>query len=232
MKKITEKDFKPLEQPEGIKGMTTPLIRGLINHLAKDIDLYVEIGSYQGSTLIAAADGNPSTLCIGIDNFVEFDKLRQNEQILRKATKPFSNIEFWNKDGYVALKELAQKDGVDVGCFFYDGNHTYADTLKALEMMDESLAKDGTMIIDDTNMGNDDWSDEIGQSVLDFCKSHNYEVIFERTSAKNGSSDYWNGIMVIARKAKKGMTTKKAKEVIKSKGPKIPADRDILLTEK
>lgn len=188
--------FEPLHETFGVDGMNTPNIRGLINHFAKNANCYVEIGSYQGSTLCAAAYNNENTKVIGVDNFSWANKKGRNEQILKEATKRFNNVEFLKMDCFEAIDVLIdRKEKVDV--FFYDGNHTYKDTTLAMAKMHDIMTRDGIMIVDDTNMGNKDWNDVIGQAVIDFAKAFDYEIIFQKQTAKNGSPDWWNGVMVI-----------------------------------
>ncbi len=190
------KGVSPLKNKFGVEGMTTPNIQGLINHYVKSANLYVEIGSYQGRTLMSAAHKN-NALCIGIDNFSQFDKNGENERILKDAINDFDNIEFIKADCFAGIRELGRKveeTKVLIDVFFYDGNHTYDDTFKALEKILPLLSDNAKMIIDDTN-----W-DVIHLAVTEFCAKFGFEIEFERKTKKNGSKDWWNGIIVISKK--------------------------------
>ncbi len=190
-----ELKFKPLKNTFGVEGMTTANIRGLINYFAGKSTVFLEIGSYKGQTLCSAAYKNPNTICIGVDNFSQFNKLGENERILKEAIKPFPNIEFWKMEAIEAIKEIDKK-GIKVGCFFYDGDHSLAATLDALTAIESLMTEDGIIIVDDTNF------EDVDNAVKMFLKSGKWDVVFEKSTPKkvNGHKDWWNGIVVLQRK--------------------------------
>src|SRR5688572_19504540 len=58
-----------------INGMSSPKIRHLINNICSypDFKRYLEVGTWRGSTLLSAANGNKNIeLAVGIDDFSQF----------------------------------------------------------------------------------------------------------------------------------------------------------------
>lgn len=182
-------NFKPLNKDFGVEGMTTPKIKGLLNHYASKAKVYVECGSYQGQTLCVAAYNNPQTKVIGIDNF-SWPKKPGIEKKLKTAIKQFDNIEFIKADTFDGLCEIAKR-GLQIDVFFYDAFHSYDATFNALEMAALIASDDAVFIIDDTN-----W-EYVEQAVDNFCKEHEWEVIFQKKTPENGYKTWWNGITVI-----------------------------------
>ena len=63
-------------EENGVKGMSTENIRYAINEIVRLFaadGLYVEVGSWKGCSLMSASLYNPSTECIGIDDFSQWD---------------------------------------------------------------------------------------------------------------------------------------------------------------
>jgi cephalosporin hydroxylase len=210
MSKINFNKIKPLNKSWDVDGMTTPNIQSLLNALCKGKKVYMEIGSYQGATVLGAAHGNPKTKCFAVDNFSQFDKRGENERILREAIKPYENITLIKEDSLKAI-EMTKETGTIVDVFFFDGEHTYKATLDALLAIRDNVATDGYIVVDDTN-----WQ-TIQDAVDMFVTTTDFEIVFEKKSSKNGDDQWWNGITVLQRKQKATAATTKAKKAKKAK---------------
>jgi predicted O-methyltransferase YrrM len=189
-----------------IYGMTTENIQFLINELVSKFGkngVYLEIGTFFGSSLLSAALFNPTTKCIGIDNFSQFKNSPQNMDILNNNLNKFDikNIEFYNLDYQIALKKLKlDKPSCDITIFFYDGNHSYHHQLNALNLVLNHLSKKCIILIDDIN-----WK-PVEISALQFLKYHRdfNSVLKIKTKTnlaleKKGAITWWNGFEVITR---------------------------------
>ena len=148
-----------------IAGMSTENICLLINELVKNIAVngtYLEVGIYRGRSIISAALFNPSTQCIGIDNFSESNGINRtfsgktidnipNEEVLNTNLSKFpelNNVTYYKNDCEEELKTLKAK--IDV--YFYDGNHSYESQIKGLNSILPRLSKNGIIIVDDVNL--------------------------------------------------------------------------------
>lgn len=188
--------IKPLhtlsDRFQGKDAMSTPHIWGLINKLCKGKRVYLEVGSWQGATLCAAAYNNPNMICIGVDNFADPDKRERNAAALWNNARYFGNILLYPDDFRKALKRLAEGN-LKVDVYLFDGPHMAEDQRDGLEMALPMLHDDSIIIVDDANWG------QVREETEGFCDRHGWEVIFERYTVANGSPDWWNGVMVLAK---------------------------------
>jgi len=180
-----------------IKGMNTENIRFIINDLVKKYaKTYLEIGTYQGSSIISAAIFNNNVRCIAIDNFSQFDNNGVNKSILLNNIKnaEINNIELIDKDYKIAITELFKNEpNLKIDIYFYDGNHSYENQLNGLNIIKPYLSKSCIIFIDDTNYdrvlkANQHWLTEN----TDF-KSFNIDT------PKNGHNTWWNGFSILYR---------------------------------
>jgi len=216
-----KKDLHPKDRrmnilyKKGIGGlnqcMSTENIMFFINEIVKKFaknGTYLEVGIYRGCSLLSAALFNPSTRCIGIDNFSQFnynsidgwkpsDNL-DNVNILKENLKKFDNpknIEVYNMDYREAIDHLFSKDpNLKVNVYYYDGKHSYENQLEGLRTMLPYLAEKCIIFVDDIN-----WK-QVERANNDFLKENpDFRSVFKIKTVDNWSEDWWNGFEVIVR---------------------------------
>jgi len=180
----------------GIKGMSTENVRYVINELVKQYaKTYLEVGSYQGSTVISAALFNPDVRCIAIDNFSEFDEHGVNKSTLLQNIKNagVSNIELYDNDYEIAIADLFEKEpDLKVDVYFYDGNHTYEHQLNGLNLIKEHLSDKCIVFVDDCN-----WS-HVQKANLDWL-SENEGFQIANIFTTGNAPTWWNGLTIMYR---------------------------------
>lgn len=188
---------------KSVSGMSTENIRFLINEIVRRYaqnGVYLEVGTYQGGSLLSAALGNPSTRCIGIDNFSQFDPEGKNETFLRRNLAGFgdpANIEFYNEEYRAAFGRLfggAPAAKVDV--YYYDGEHSYRGQIDGLEAALPYLAERCIVLVDDVT-----WL-HVARANRDFLRRHPafrsaFRVRTQIAGAK--AADWHNGFEVLVR---------------------------------
>jgi len=189
-----------LEEKE-VESANSENIRLLINELVKRFaknGIYLEVGTFMGSSLLSAALFNPSTLCIGVDNFSEFDPRGTNYQKLKENLAKFdnlSNVEFYNQDYKKAITDifsLASERRVNI--YYYDGPHDYTNQLEGLEEILPYLERKCLIVVDDVNY------DTANRANNKFIKRHkDFKLAFRIRTKHNGSSGWWNGFAIITR---------------------------------
>lgn len=133
--------------PDYIKkltGLASPKVWHLLNNLCAASDSYLEVGSYMGSSLMAALYNN-DVYAVAIDNFCMKPKTRghffQNVKHLK--------FDFFEEDAFALdISKIKQK----IGVFFYDGSHSYEDQLKALKYFYPILKDEFIFVCDDWNL--------------------------------------------------------------------------------
>lgn len=147
---------------------------------------YVEVGSYRGTSLVAAMLGNDGEF-VAIDDF-SFDEATQ--------AGLESSLERFGLEGATILAgdafELLEKDALEgrsVGVYYYDAAHDYESQLRGLQLAEPYLARDALLVIDDS-----DW-DEVRQATADYLNGQpNAELILDIP----GNGGWWEGMQVLA----------------------------------
>src|SRR5262249_18260628 len=82
-----------------------------------------------------------------------------------------------------------------IGFYIYDGEHSYANQLKGLELAEPFFADGCVILVDDTN------TEEPRRATLDFVAARpgRYRILFDRTTPANQHPTFWNGVMVLAK---------------------------------
>jgi hypothetical protein len=156
-----------------VSGFAGDKLTGLIQRLTRAIGQdYLEVGVFQGSSLLNTAFCNPEIHCYGIDNFSQFDARGENERAVRERADLLGvkNFTLINKDFEVGLREFQGK----VGVYFIDGPHDYRSQLMCLIYGASILATNGCMIVDDANYAH------VRQATRDFLVAFpEYKLVFE-----------------------------------------------------
>lgn len=170
-------------------------IAALINCLVKRMPsdyAYLNIGVWNGFTLLAGIVGNPTRSIIGVDNFSEFGGPR--EDFLRRFERQRSSKhQFFDMDYRLFF---SSHPNVKVGLYYYDGPHTYGDQYDALSLADPYLVDGAIVMVDDAN-----WQ-EPRQATLDFVQRHEgkYALVLDLKTRNNGHPTYWNGLMILCKR--------------------------------
>lgn len=167
---------------------------------------YVEIGIYQGLTLLANAFANPLAKCIGIDNFSLFNEGLENKSIVKKRMDSLGvhNAQVIDMDFEDGLRELpALNKDMKVNVFFVDGAHDYRSQLVPLLRIKPLMAANGVIIIDDANYPH------VRQATIDFLESEpEYALLCEAyteahpanlsgKAKEEALAGWWNGVNVL-----------------------------------
>lgn len=189
-----------------IRGMTTANNMQLLNWAVACMEpgeIYCEVGTYRGSTLVGALLNHPDRMAYAVDNFSEFDEDGSTLAALMTNLEWFGLTEqvyFCDQDFqqfFLELKELNTDD--KIGVYFYDGAHDYRSTLMGLLLAKPFLADDALIILDDANWGT------VQQAYWDFLAlSPEAEVILELRTPVARYPTFWNGIQVLSWQRSRG----------------------------
>ncbi len=166
----------------GISGLKTiGLLQRLVRLFAGEADAcYLEIGVFQGLTLVSTALEAPELPCFGIDNFATLDPEGENQAIVRERLDRFgaANATLIDADFEEALEGLdAYLGGRKVGVYFIDGPHDYRSQMVCFLAGLKHLHDRAVIIIDDANYPDVRWS------TRDFLAGHpEFKMVFEAYS--------------------------------------------------
>jgi hypothetical protein len=139
-----------------LPGMSSPKVRHLINNLCAFPDCsYLEVGSWKGSTLCSAMDGQLLKRVCAYENFLEFaDPVYQGESGTIEAQLE-GNIECFRGMNRVELKKMDFFEASPAAepCLFnvylYDGMHIPQTQYVHLKVAKPALARYFVLLVDD-----------------------------------------------------------------------------------
>lgn len=180
---------------ETIHCMSRPRVYAVLNALVSSMEpgeIYLEVGTYQGGSLISAVRGNEAQ-AIGVDSFSEFSATNSFEQTQ-------ANLEKFKVAERVTLKNMGFKEffaHVDPAfraqVYYYDGAHDYETQLAGLEAAWPFLKSGSLIVVDDYSYP------EVVKSINQFVANHIDQIKFQFVMAALHDLDeiYWNGIVVM-----------------------------------
>ncbi len=184
------------------------MLQNLASQFCDEENAYLEIGVYQGLSLLSVAMACPGTRAFGIDNFAFFDRDGQNLGIVNERMQKLgiSNATIINEDYEDALEDLDRRTGNrKIGLCFIDGPHDYRSQLMCLLLVRQYLAGEAVIVVDDSNYRH------VRQANSDFLKTNpDFRLIFEAYTKAHPSNlsnaekeearmGWWNGVNVIVK---------------------------------
>lgn len=174
-----------------IPRMSTFAIGAIINRTVSGMDeetCFVNVGVWNGFTLLSGMVGNPNKVCIGVDNFSEFGGPK--EEFLQRFGEHKSEAHHFHDIDYRDYFTKIHKG--QIGFYIYDGNHSYENQMMGLKLAEPFFAKNCVVLVDDTN------GIDPRQATLDFI-NHNqnrYDILLDVKTRDNKHPTFWNGIMI------------------------------------
>lgn len=193
------------------------LLQNLASCLDPETEAYLEIGVYQGMSLISVSKvfGGKT---FGIDNFSQFDIDKRNYRIIKRHSERLGavNSNLINADFEAALSNLkVHTGGIPIGILFIDGPHDYRSQLMCLLLAREHLGENAVIVVDDSNYRH------VRQANADFLAAcPEFSLAFERYTKSHPSNmkpedksiameGWWNGINVLVKNIPSGEPDKK-----------------------
>lgn len=208
----TSNDSGAAHSSEHLTGLSGEALFGTLQRLSSILldenTVYLEVGVYQGLTLLSSALANSNSSFYGIDNFAYFDPENKNKSIVLNRIKKLdvSNVHLIDQDYEDALENLEQHIGnKKVGVYFIDGPHDYRSQLMCLQLIKPYLADNAVILIDDSNYR------FVRQANRDFLITHpDFKFIYESYTPAHPANmtpklksdaykGWWNGINIIGK---------------------------------
>lgn len=210
-------DFPSSEHPrerrfdqvlEAVPGLARENNLALLNLTARLLgsgESYVEIGTYRGTSLIAAMLGNEGKEFVGIDDFSMGQGSRQ--ELERNLTAFSLEPTILAGDAFQIIPSGGLGDR-RVGVYYYDAKHSYEAHLQALVMIEPFLASRALMIVDDS-----DW-EQVADATRDYlAQQPKARMLVWIPGKDNGLPWWWEGVQVLAWEAEEEAGAKRAEAV-------------------
>lgn len=168
-----------------LTGLSSPKIWHLLNNLASESENYLEIGTYLGSSLMAALEGNSHLQATAVDNFCMKPNLRNH---FFQNMKPYK-FTFIEVDAFTITFGDTQKFGL----YFYDGRHEFDDQYQALVHFLPAMKDEFIYICDDWNNA------PVREATMKAIRDLNLQIIEHEERIDTTMKDkagWWCGISV------------------------------------
>jgi hypothetical protein len=186
----------PPDPTPDLRGMTSAKVKTLLNRLVSKLpadEAYLEIGCWQGATVLSALKGNLSATAYACDMFSEFTDSDPRTKFFdnkKKYAGMIPDFTFFEMDCF-ALCKLPKPFSKPIGVYFYDGEHSAKSQELALTEYRRFLAKQVVFLVDDWN------SDAVRNGTWKAVDSARPRSIWFRELTSTGNKDknnFWNGI--------------------------------------
>ena len=185
-----------LDAVPGLARENNLALLNLAGRLLEPGESYVEVGTWKGTSLIAAMLGNEGDF-VAIDDFSFRDGT---------ADELHANLARFGLDGATVLEGDAFEligggalAGRRVGAYYYDAAHGYEEHLRGLEIVEPFLSDHALLIVDDT-----DWP-QVEAAVRDYvARRANARTLVSIGGKERGQPGWWEGVQVLAWEARTG----------------------------
>jgi hypothetical protein len=175
-----------------VEGLSSPAVRHLLNNLCAPADVnFLEVGTFKGSTLVAASFGNPGRFT-AVDDFSEFGHMdpRPDFEAVRARFAAECHFTFHEADCWTAA--LRRRLPRDVNVYFYDGGHRFEDQYRAFTHFDAVFADTFIAVVDDWNTATVRDATRKAFGDLGYRTLHERELFTKRWIRDL----WWNGLLV------------------------------------
>lgn len=194
-------------------GLSSPKLGKILNFAGRFLEpgeIYLEIGTFTGYTLISASHDNSRCEFWGIDNMrLLGEKTSQEKQewVRNRLKINLDHFKYGNHHFIEAdYKDVILPEGKKIGVFFIDGHHTKEEVIENFKWGHDKLSDNALIVIDDISC----WG--VGDGVMDWVKDHDEYKEFFRMNVyhppqeiNHWSPAFWNGLSMVSfnRKEKK-----------------------------
>jgi len=178
---------------ETVPGLACENNLALLNLAASLLDpgeSYVEVGTWKGTSLIAAMLGNSGDF-IAIDNFAfrEGSRAQLDANLARFGLLGATVLE----GDVFELVPAGALSGRRVGVYYYDAAHSYEAQLRGLTLIEPFLAERALLIVDDT-----DW-EQVARATHDYLSRQPKARLLVSIAGKDGGQPaWWEGVHALA----------------------------------
>jgi len=176
-------------------------------------ELYFEVGTFQGKSLIAAMRGHAHARAVACDNFSLFDDPHEprNQKALEANLRDYGlehRVTFFNRDFRDVIQDWPSLGLPPVGCYFYDGAHDEDSQYRGIRDAEPLLADEALVLVDDWRFAPDsDSRAEAGTRRAMADSRHEWRLVHELPARHNGDLEqWWNGLAVLVFRRKPGQT--------------------------
>jgi len=186
-----------------IEGLSSNRVRHFLNNLCSMEDsVYLEIGSYTGSTFIPAIINN-SVRSYAVDNYNQKDISPARSDLDWNGSKNpkddlLKNLKRYGVNNYSVFNcEVSELSHLNFtkspNILFYDGDHSFENQYRCLNHIINYMQNIFIMVVDDANFI------DVVPSVKKVLEDSDFKILFEKqifTPQLEDSTSWWNGLFI------------------------------------
>jgi len=202
--RLARKILDPCPDVMGMASYKKLMLMSLIASLLPEdaSECYLEVGTFQGKSLVAALKNNPQVNAIACDNFSEFDHSGINQIALEQNLRRYGlheRVKFFNMDFRKLLASWREQRLSRIGGYFYDGAHDKASQYDGIKYVESHLADSALVVVDDWRFAEDSRSyAEAGTLQAMSESSNDWKILYVLPARFNGDLDqWWNGLGIL-----------------------------------
>jgi predicted O-methyltransferase YrrM len=178
---------------DAIPGLAKPNNLALLNVAARcvgDGESYVEVGTFHGTSLVAAMLGNDGDF-VAIDNWSMGDGSREQLEANLARYGLAGRPVILEGDAFETLRSGALEER-SAGVYYYDNGHEYEQQLEGMRLVEPYLASPSIIVVDDS-----DW-ERVERAVDDYLsRQPRAAEIFRAQGEDHGHPEWWAGMRVL-----------------------------------
>lgn len=189
-----------------VEGMISVKKQRLLNlaysHLPPN-EAYLELGTWQGKSLISAMRGNLPRPTFACDDFSEWQSTKGQDIHPRDAF--MMNLRRYELDQHVTFYDepfqkifTPEKLPLPIGVYFYDAAHDEQNQYLGIKLAEPFLADEALVLVDDWRFAPDSQSyAKAGTERAMAESSHRWKLLYNLPARYNGDrAMWWNGVGV------------------------------------
>jgi predicted O-methyltransferase YrrM len=194
--------FDPCPKVRGLCGVRNLELLGLAYSLLPPGEGYLEVGTYQGKSLISTLVGRHLRQTYACDNFGERQNSNSLDTLVRNLTQfgLKDRIQFFEGPFQTMFSQGFLK--VPIGLYYYDAAHDLESQRDAIVMVERILADTALVIVDDWRPAHDGVSTYAAKAGTESAISHSaneWKILYELPARRNGDRYlWWNGVGVLS----------------------------------
>ena len=191
--------YDPCPDIDGMASVKKQALLGLATRYLEPGEVYYEVGSYQGKSLVSALHGREQPpRAYACDNFSEFTESNHLSLLLSSIARYGLSEAVTLLKGDFRSMTSRTRIPEPVGVYFYDGAHDYESQYQAIRVIEPLLAPVALVIVDDWRFAPDSQS-HAARATRDAIErsSRVWRTLYELGARYNGDhAMWWNGVGV------------------------------------
>jgi len=200
--RLARKILDPCPDVSGMASYKKLLLIELVASLLAEDECYLEVGTFQGKSLVAALSRNPRVRAVACDNFSEFNDSGVNRMTLEQNLRRHAlseRVHFFDMDFRALIASWRERGLPKIGGYFYDGAHDKKSQYDGIKHVEPLLADRALVLVDDWRLAKDSRSYAEAGTLQAISESpNNWKILYVLTARRNGDLDqWWNGVGVL-----------------------------------